>query len=283
MSDVNVSLSPALPSNNWKHQLHIDHPAWAPYRGLLAGLHGARIPKCSQLQALLPAQTRTTSGQPVRFFPAQQLASADALGYEEEIAASGRVSTRANNLHDLCNALVWARFPQLKAAMNARHMAAPPAPKTGRRGQVRDALTLFDECGLLVTSPNPAPLEALARHDWHGLFGVSGEGWSPELRVYCVGHANLEKLQQPYKSMTGRCLLLHTPGARPEVHELDHLMATLWQPGGALSKPADLAPLPHAGIPDWWLGAEQDARFYADSSVFRPARPDRSATPIWSA
>ena len=277
-----MSLRPATTQTNWKHLLRIDHPAWMPYRQLLDRLDGKRIPNCEQLQALLPPSLRTASGFPIRFVPAQELASADAPAYEQEIAASGRVSTRADNLHDLCNALVWARFPQLKAAMNARHLAAAPSAEAGRRGQTRDALTLFDECGLLVTSPERFPLEALARHDWHELFGTAGERWSPQVRVFCVGHANLEKLQRPYKSMTGRCLLLHTPDAMPATHELDRMMAELWKPGSDLRRPADLAPLPHAGVPGWWTATAQHADFYADSSVFRPARSGRSVTPVWS-
>src|SRR5438874_9678511 len=48
---------------------------------------------------------------------------ADGLHYEQRIAARGEIATRAGNWHDLLNALVWLRFPQLKQVLNARQVA----------------------------------------------------------------------------------------------------------------------------------------------------------------
>ncbi|TGT79046.1 DUF3025 domain-containing protein, partial [Mesorhizobium sp. M8A.F.Ca.ET.161.01.1.1] len=53
---------------------------------------------------------------------------ADGLHYETRIAR-GRIATRADNWHDLFNALVWAAYPQLKRALNVqqcRHIEAMP-------------------------------------------------------------------------------------------------------------------------------------------------------------
>ena len=265
---------------DWKAELRLEHPAWDPYRTLLDRLPQDEFPTPHTLQTLLSAAVRTQSGRPIRFTPAAALDAT--LGYEEEIAASGRVSTRSDDLHDLCNALVWARFPALKAALNARHLDALPTSTSGRRGPVRDALTLFDECGLLVTSADRAPLERLAAHDWRGLFGPAGEAWPETMRVHCVGHANLEKLCRPYKGMTGRCLLLHTPGDELDLEKLDAIMARCWAPAGPLARPADLCPLPHAGIPGWWTGGAQDVAFYDDPEVFRLPREGRVPPPVWS-
>lgn len=67
-----------------------------------------------------PVLLRLAAGQPVhqalgheRFEPAGPLAA----GYEQHIAATGRVPTR-DNAHDLFNGLVWLLCPGFKAALN---------------------------------------------------------------------------------------------------------------------------------------------------------------------
>ena len=133
-----------------------------------------------------PVLARLAAGQPVhsalgheRFEPAGRLAA----GYEHHIAATGRVPTR-DNAHDLFNGLVWLRHPAFKTALNRAHVAAPPAPP-GRRGPVRDALTLLDESGLLLAAP-PALRTALHAQDWTTLFVTQRERWR-EARARVVG------------------------------------------------------------------------------------------------
>jgi len=259
-----------------------DHPAWAGFHSWLKRLTRDRFPTLEALDALLPATARNTDGERIRFVdPADLPAPAPGTGYEEEIAATGRVSTRPGSLHDLCNALVWARFPRLKAAMNRRHLLALPESTPGRRGPVRDALTGFDECGLVVTCPRLAPLDALAANDWDAVFGRSGEGWAGDLGVHVVGHANLEKLWNPYKAMTGRCLLLQSLEADPGDAAIDAAVATLWGPEGPLRRPGDFSPLPFMGIPGWSRGPQYRA-FYDDPEVFRAPPPGRSPAPVFS-
>ena len=54
----------------------------------------------------------TGNGKPLRFVvPAD-----DGLGYEERACLNGEVATRADNRHDLFNALVIAFFGDLRAA-----------------------------------------------------------------------------------------------------------------------------------------------------------------------
>lgn len=71
-------------------------------------------------------------------------------GYEIDVFETGRVQTRADNWHDLFNALVWLAFPRAKARINALHAAAIPR-EGGRRGPLRDLLTLIDEGGAVRT------------------------------------------------------------------------------------------------------------------------------------
>lgn len=215
-----------------------DRPWFAPYRGVAE-----------------PVLARLGAGQPVhealgdaRFEPAGALAT----GYEQHVAATGRVPTR-DNPHDLFNGLVWLRCPAFKAALNAAHIAAPPAPP-GQRGPLRDALTLLDESGLLLAAP--APLRAALRaQDWARLFVHERALWA-EARVRIVGHALLEKLLAPRKPLCARVLFV------------DDLEAPVLP---ADLSPAALPPLPVLGIPGWWPLNEVEG-FYGDDQVFRPKR-----------
>lgn len=274
------SAPPEAPHPGWDHVR--DHPAWAPYTHLLERLPADGFPGTRALNALLPAGTETRSGRTVRFErPSRIVTGATALGYEAEITATGRISTREDNRHDLCNALVWAAFPRTKAALNARHVAALPDATPGRRGPVRDALTLFDECGGVFTSPRRECLEAVARHDWQALFGIAGEAWPPDLELTIFGHGTLEKLWSPYKAITGRCLLLHAPNGLDDAESLDRAMARLWSGDEPLGAPRDLCPFPFMGVPGWWHDL-QDRAFYEDTTVFRPPPSDRSPPPVFS-
>lgn len=202
-----------------------------------------------------PVWGRLAQGAPVhealgheRFEPAGPLST----GYEQHVGVTGRVPTR-DNAHDLFNGLVWLRQPGFKSALNRAHLAAPPAPR-GRRGPLRDALTLLDESGLLLAAPRPLR-QAIEAQDWRALFVTHRELWS-QAQGLVVGHALLEKLLAPRKPLCARVLFvddIEAP-ALPEV-----------------LVPARLPPLPVLGIPGWWPPNEV-ADFYDDDQVFRPKR-----------
>jgi hypothetical protein len=196
------------------------------------------------------------------------------VDYERHVFETGEVPTRAGDWHDLFNALAWCRWPRLKAAMNALHYRHLEDGEGGRRGPVRDALTLLDESGALVVSGEPALLEALAGRCWYEAFvGLRG-AWEQSRCLLC-GHALLEKLRAPYKGITAHALLLlvDTPdvdgGDGRLLPRLDAAVAGALLDGCLDAGPAVLSPLPLAGIPGWWP-APQDAEFYADRRVFRP-------------
>lgn len=247
-------------------------PYWQDYLPFLQHLAGRGFPSCEQLNALLPEGLSSAGGHPVRFVPSGQLSDD---GYEHRIYTTGQVSTRPNNWHDLFNALVWMRYPRIKVTMNALHHRAGPLQADGKRGCLRDALTLFDECGVVVVSDQPDFLEALARRQWLQAFQAPEFSTSVVLSV--CGHALLEKYLAPYKSMTAKALLIHVSTAmmntpRAELlRVLDTEISTGMLNDGLLTRPACLAPLPLAGVPGWWPEDEQsDAGFYRDTQVFRP-------------
>jgi hypothetical protein len=245
-------------------------PYWQDYLPYLHKLAGPNFPSCSQLNALLPDGLNSGDRQPVCFVASDQL---DDDNYEHRIHTTGQVSTRPHSWHDVFNALVWMRFPLIKTAMNRLHYQAGAKLKCGSRGQLRDALTLFDECGVIVFSDRLELLKALAERRWSAAF-LSDDFRASVLLSIC-GHAMLEKYLSPYKSMTAKALLVqvdvnHMTLSREKLLTyLDQQIAKQLLAENILTKPACLAPLPLAGIPGWWPYDEQDDEFYADQQVFR--------------
>ena len=252
--------------DEWKSQINAGHPAWSGYRGFLDGLRADRFPTVDALNEVMPDHLVNREGVPIRFVPQSALPD---VAYEKHIYQTGEVSTRTENWHDLCNALVWFRLPLLKAAMNARHHQCLGAAESGRRGAVRDALTLFDESGVIICSSNAGLLEALAARDWERVFVDCRTSWPQDVSVRVCGHAILEKLLNPYKSLTAHAVFLHSEALLPD-EEVDSLLADMLLEGELLRSTADLSPVPLMGIPGWWEAGPQDAAFYADRGVFRP-------------
>jgi hypothetical protein len=264
---------------------HVDlaQPWWADYLPFLDQLKGTQIPACEQLNSLLPRGLKSESGQAIHFVPSTEL---DDGAYEHRIYTTGQVSTRPDNWHDLFNALVWMRFPRIKIAMNTLHYHAYSQQTAGRRGALRDALTLFDECGVIVFSHRTERLYALAQRHWSEAFRPAG--FQNDVQLAISGHAMLEKYLSPYKSMTAKALLvqLDTTAMTLPREELlvylDQQLAELLLAGNILTKPACLAPLPLAGVPGWWPSDEQDDGFYADPQVFRAPPANLKPAPVVS-
>ncbi|MBI2382221.1 MAG: DUF3025 domain-containing protein [Gammaproteobacteria bacterium] len=196
---------------------------------------------------------------------------ADGRYYERRIAESGTVPTRPGHWHDTYNALIWLRFPRIKAALNARHVRAMETMAVaGRRGPERDFLTLVDESGAIVCCPAPDLLELWRAHRWRELFVDRRERLEREFRVILFGHSLYEQLHAPFPALTARALVLDGAEALGMGDaELDaHLAARLAAGDWPVLKAASL-PLPLLGVPGWWPANEAPA-FYDDAEVFRP-------------
>jgi len=213
-------------------------------------------------------------GQPLRFIA--QDALPDGVAYEAHIFATGAVPTR-DNLHDFFNALVWLRFPHTKRQLN--RIQADVIDREGvraGRGGARDAATLFDENAVLFLSADRGLASALTGFAWQQLFVDARAAWGRDCAIVPFGHALLEKLVRPYKSVTAHAWTLpFAPHAQqaalPELDE--RLAASLLAAaeGDALKGGRSFAPLPVMGIPGW-CAENADADFYADTTVFRPGR-----------
>ena len=188
--------------------------------------------------------------------------------YEQYIFDTGQVPTR-ENLHDFFNGLVWLQFPHTKRRLN--HLQAQAIAADGVqavRGPLRDALTVFDENGAVLSAP-PALWAALRARDWQALFVDLRPLWR-EARLVLFGHALLEKLVSPRKPMVAH--VYQASAAINSIVGLDAWLAQAVQPGPSAAKP--FTPLPVLGVPGWWPANEVPG-FYGDAQVFRPPRAAR--------
>lgn len=233
---------------------------------------GSEAPAASCIDRLAAQRGRplTLSGLPVSFV------SADASGYEARIAASGCVATRDHNWHDLFNALTWLNYPRIKAAMNARHCDEIARRPGGARGPVRDALTQFDEDGLVLVSDDMALIDALCGHRWReALFDRRASASRATLHV--IGHALMEKAMSPHVGLCAKVLHLHADDL-PAGHEVfDAWLAARIVDGRWPSGPRDLCPLPVLGLPGMTRD-NTDAAYFDDTRQFRPLPAARMRT-----
>jgi hypothetical protein len=270
--------------SHWRSGIDLSRPFWEDDRDGLLRLDGESFPTTRKLNTLLPAGLSSKGERPIRFVPAGKLPGVD---YEEHIFRTGEVSTREKSWHDLFNALVWLRFPGLKVAMNAVHFRELGPGREGRRGKQRDALTLFDESGVIVVSSVAEYLDALAARDWMSVFRENASAWRDEIKVFVPGHALLEKFPQTYKSLTAHALLLRLDvslflqSREKLLQMLDEMLAQRLLAGSILDSPASLSPLPLMGIPGWWPPAGQNDEFYQDRQVFRPPHENCRKAPVW--
>lgn len=228
------------------------------------GLHRAwcedvPLPECL-------SQAGAAQGLPVGFVP--QAALPEGQAYEQFIFEQSKVPTR-ENLHDFFNGLCWLRYPQAKLQLN-RLQGAEIANEGVRhtRGPLRDALTLFDENAALLQAPVPL-WQALLARDWLHLFVDLRPLWA-QARLVLFGHALLEKLVEPYKSITAHVYAVPVPMGLDGDAAWDTWLADTLSAEGLRHKP--FTPLPVLGVPGWCAQNDTPA-FYADAGVFRPRRP----------
>ena len=218
-------------------------------------------PSLERLNALAgEAGLRTESGCPVRFVPPRP---ADPY-YEIHVFESGCVPTRPESRHDLFNALVWLAFPRTKARINAMHAAEIPRER-GRRGRMRDLLTLLDEGGVIVQCADEALLEMMRRFQWKELFWRSRERALKSLHLAVIGHGVLEKALEPWPGITCKALPV---GPGPDLDErAAEVLAALPRD----TTPRALPVVPIFGYPGWHP-QNAHAGFYDDTRYFRPSR-----------
>lgn len=208
------------------------------------------------------------------------------LAYETFIFEQHKIPTR-DGLHDFFNGLCWFLFPRTKQIFNQLHQQQIQQLGSTQRGRIRDRLTIIDENGFLISCPD-ALWEALCQKNWIKAFWTLRPLWK-ESKVMVFGHALLEKLVFPYKTITAHAIRIPSELCLPdninrntdhpdvfsstEIQHIDHYLSTTLTAELLTTKP--YIPLPIFGIPEWSEEA-QDAAFYADTQVFRQPHPLKS-------
>lgn len=241
--------------------------------------------------------------QPLSFTHQNDLAHGTA--YEAHIGTHHKIPTR-DNLHDWFGACIWQAFPKTKALLNAKHLQhlhadsqSDSANKSAnKRNRVRDTITIFDENGVvLVVSDDDVGDEiatALVNFNWQRCLIDHHQHWhnpSPfnnpndvshpnhptKAQAVIFGHALLEQLTHPYKSLCGHAFVIKMHSSffglpmDKQLSRLDNILSI------ELDKflidtvtPKQLNPLPILGVPYFW--DNDDRQFYDDPFVFRQGR-----------
>ena len=238
--------------------------AWHEHAALL---EGRDWPGIDALNAARPADMREC------FVEQTHGLLADGLHYEQRIAERCVVATRERNWHDLFNALIWLRYPELKRALNARQMAeiAHMGPKQRSRAQY--ALTHFDEAGVVVALRDPSLLPLWDAHDWHGLFWRERSAWlDGRIHVEVFGHALLEHALTPGQLLVGKALVVAGSGVSSGAAV--EACAQAIREAAMLCDPLELRPLPLAGVPSWHPDNGCEG-FICEAACFQPMRAGR--------
>ena len=274
----------------WNREVLLNSPLFAPLHPLLADLEICDFPALQDCNALLERHSSiiVQSGMSLRFVSQECGKLSFEAQYEPRCYLTGEVQMRANNRHDLFNALVWLTFPKTKAILNARHYHAlldERASGNPARGAVRDVNTLFDESGVIVAyADNNADAHSntglaglLRSFEWKELFWQRREQVRAGMEFYLFGHGLYEKALQPYVGMTGQGLLLAVERAffawplAQRLTYLDNLLADyLAEPKHCLST-RELSPVPLLGVPGWTTDNCSET-YYDNTAYFRPSR-----------
>lgn len=241
----------------FQHPLFADFAAYAPW---VTATDWPGIDVFNRLRTL-----------PGRQFVAQDAALlADGLHYELRIG-QGRIATRLQNWHDLFNAMVWVRHPAIKDALNLQQCLHIERWGPSVRSRAQQALTQFDETGIIVRVRNTQLLQAWDQHDWTTLFHTHAKHWQcGDIAVAAVvGHALMEQMLLPGRLLVGKCLLVQGEDDAAGVAAVAQVIRS----GSVLNQPLELRPLPLAGIPGWHR--PQSPAFYQQTEYFRPLRDGR--------
>ena len=242
-------------------------PWFAPWRELGEPMALQALQQQSVAEALNTTRAGFALGyaKEVTFVP--QSALPEAQAYEDFIFKTAQVPTR-DGLHDFFNGLCWHRFPLAKRRLNQLQAAEIEAQGVrATRGPVRDALTLFDENVVLMHAPDEV-WAALQARDWLKLFVDLRDQWQ-HVHLVLFGHALVEKLVTPYKSITGHVYRVDSHINPHDEAALDAWLVQDLQPAKLATKPYE--PLPVLGIPGWCTDNSERA-YYEDTNVFRPKR-----------
>jgi hypothetical protein len=262
-------------NTDWLHRSAM----FTPLRAVGTHLPEIGWPNPDLLNALADGAGRIVNaqGQRLRFVPQAPKTADFRDGFEPRAYLKGEVQIRPLDWHDLFNALVWMSFPTTKAVINARQYESLASTSDGNRSPAGDALTLFDEDGVIVLSSDPDLLDLIRKFRWKELFWQRRDDVRACMRFVIFGHALYHKAMNPFIGMTGKAVLLNVAPAFLEMADdsrlahADRLLAAHVWDRARLTHGRDLSPLPVLGVPGWWEDNERED-FYDNPNYFRPGR-----------
>ena len=235
-------------------------------------------PSCQALQSLLPYDIENLNGKTIEFVEQNPEQDFSAVAYEEFIYEHGHVPTRAKSWHDIFGAMSWCLFPRTKALLNKLHHDDIKQNGKEKRSTLRNALTLFDECGVLLVTKNTDLLSKLKDHKWQSAMVENRELWHQAVEegvaVYQFGHANYEMLTKPFIGLTGKWLALDMSAEvlslplNVQYRLVDEKLAEKIRQG-CLNDNSHMSPLPLLGVPGWY-DENKEPEFYENTEYFRP-------------
>ncbi len=251
-------------------------PAYASCADALGRIPPDRWPTHAELDRAAQGVT-TSRGMALRFVGPRGNTDRERRYYERRIAETGEVETRPENWHDFFNALAWIAFPRAKAAINAQHAAILEErgdDEAKRRSPARDALTLFDEGGVIVASSDARLLGLIRDFEWKELFWRGRGEVEARMRFLAFGHGLCEQSLAPYLGMVAKTVFIPADerflasGGGEQVALADALVAAHFADRANYPSPKSMAPMPVLGIPGWHPGTSSES-FYDDAHHFR--------------
>lgn len=196
--------------------------------------------------------------------------------YEQYIHRNEQIPTRPDNWHDLFNGLIWMMFPQTKRLLNQLHVEDISANGLSPRSTLRNHITHFDECGVVLACETDEIPALLSEHRWQEAFVERRELWHKQVHVFTFGHANLEMLLDPFEGLTGKWLAVKvnekfaSASIISKIAHLDAVLSESLHNERVFEQRKPLRPIPLLGIPGWWE-PNLDFAFYQNQNYFRPA------------
>ncbi|KZN30769.1 hypothetical protein N474_23900 [Pseudoalteromonas luteoviolacea CPMOR-2] len=258
---------------NWHSHLFND----APFGHLQALFNLQRFATWPSFDWLNSQLSHSNSAGKKIVFTPNALLENETRYYEEIIAQTGQVPTREDNWHDFFGAMIWCLFPKTKSLLNQLHTEEIKLHGLKQRSRKRNALTLFDECGLVLAIPQLQWRDKLREHKWTEVFYEHRNLWHNSLIPFVFGHANYEMLTNPFIGLTGKllCIVVEEPfydlPLTKQYAYLDNKLVQLIQEQNVLDDNTKMSPLPLLGIPQWHSDSQNEA-FYANQDYFRPKR-----------
>jgi hypothetical protein len=207
----------------------------------------------------------------------------DSRYYEQIIFEDKKIPTRAN-YHDFFNGVIWQQFPQTKSLLNQLHQHEIAQHGVKKRSKLRDKITHFDECGLLILTDQNDFSTSLRQHQWQEVFVKQRGSWHHDIQAVIFGHAMWEMLMQPFIGLTAKALVINVESQllqdiqlkqktktayEKRYSAIDSILHAALTTGNVLEEQKPFSPIPILGIPNWSV-FEQNTAFYSNAQYFMP-------------